>query len=1492
MLNPILAQPVRMRLRRALCLLLIVLCAGSLQLHAQQSQTTSVCSGSPFYFLKPGAPTGTMYTWKAPTILPSAGAVTGGSAEPNPRSAVSQVLENTTTFQATATYEVYSQYNNVRDTFVLVVTVNPLPELTSTATPAAICSGASFAYAPASSTPNASYTWNRVAVPGLSNVGGQGTGNPNEILSNITTAPVTVTYSYTVSANGCSKSGQDVQVQVNPIPFLNSNLTPPNVCSGSTFNYVPSSPNANSFTWTRALATGISTGAGASNGNPEVHEILENTTLIPRVVTYRYTLTNNTLTCSSNSQSISVIVMPTPKVSDQVVAANCSGNAFLSSPANVPEGTLYTWTNPQPINSGAIITGGSAVNVGQLFISQSLTNGGSSTETMRYTVTPNAAGCYGSTFFVDVPVNTTSGSTPVLSNGPLQAICSGGSFVFNPSSTSTVAGYAWKRFYNTSINESPNSGNSAVINETSLTNNTTIQTTVYYAYTLTAPNGCANTQTLALPVNPPTSLNSTQTPVAICSNTLFSYAPSSATPNTAFGWTRAAVNGISNSADGGSGNINEVLVNTTVAPIPVTYRFSLVTPDGCTRNQNVVVTVNPTPLLTSSATPPAICSGGVFAYTPLSSTSGAAFSWTRDAIPFIANAQGSGSGNSLNEVLVDTSINAVTVPYRYTVSANGCSNTQSIAVVVNPTPRVGGQIVTVCSKTALTLPSLNVPAGTTYNWAPPTILPLGSVAGANTVTLTGETSFTQLLTNQTLNPAHLTYNVTPVYNGCTGVSFKVDATLNPVPVIANQTVPAVCSGVAFSYANGNVPTGTTYTWSSPVLLPLNSLTGGSAQEIGQSNVSQLLSSTNNLTNIATYTVTPAAYGCNGNSFTLTVPVNPTPAIADLSDTICSNGSFALAPTAPANTTYAWSLPISKPFGAIVGSSAQTGSSTVSQSLVNATNANAQAVYTVTPTAGACAGPAFNVTITVGVPLPFTNDQAALICSGTTFDVTPATARPGTTYTWSVPSVTPAGSIVGALAMSAPQTLISQKLDNLIDQADTVVYTILPYNTGCRGNIFKATVRVLPLPKASVTGTPVICRYPTDTMTVTFTGTGPWSFDYTNGNTSGTLSGITTPVYKWVVAAVPNLASRMVAITNVRDVACVNNANTGSFTQQVNPLPVAQLNSLHGVYICNNVQDTLFVQSLRASDVLNYQWTRNGLPITAATDDTLVTAQAGRYNVTMVNQYGCVDTLTSPLSVSVVKQPALKITLDSYCVDKQIRFTNLTDTIGIGATTWTWDFGDTTSSNLFSPTHTYVRAGKHHLRLTAVQAFCQGYTTTADAVLDVQAPIAGITMPSVSAYKGKSTPLSVRSLPGYTYQWTPSRGIDKPDSASVNFDLSSTQQYAVKLISSGGCVTTDSLLVRVFDDKLQNIFVPKSFTPNNDGINDVLYPYLSGIKTFKYFKVINRLGKVVFETTNPDQGWNGTVNGVPQPMGIYLWFSVGTALDGSLIETKGQTLILR
>ena len=90
----------------------------------------------------------------------------------------------------------------------------------------------------------------------------------------------------------------------------------------------------------------------------------------------------------------------------------------------------------------------------------------------------------------------------------------------------------------------------------------------------------------------------------------------------------------------------------------------------------------------------------------------------------------------------------------------------------------------------------------------------------------------------------------------------------------------------------------------------------------------------------------------------------------------------------------------------------------------------------------------------------------------------------------------------------------------------------------------------------------------------------------------------------------------------------------------------------------------------------------------------------------------------------------------------------------------------------------------------------------------------------------------------------------------------------------------------------NIYVPKVFTPNGDGTNDVLKPILVGISSFHYFSVYNRWGNLLFTTQDPNTGWDGRVKGVPQPVETYLWIAEGVDTNGKKVVQKGMVSLIR
>ena len=75
---------------------------------------------------------------------------------------------------------------------------------------------------------------------------------------------------------------------------------------------------------------------------------------------------------------------------------------------------------------------------------------------------------------------------------------------------------------------------------------------------------------------------------------------------------------------------------------------------------------------------------------------------------------------------------------------------------------------------------------------------------------------------------------------------------------------------------------------------------------------------------------------------------------------------------------------------------------------------------------------------------------------------------------------------------------------------------------------------------------------------------------------------------------------------------------------------------------------------------------------------------------------------------------------------------------------------------------------------------------------------------------------------------------------------------------------DTVNIRVF--KGPTFYVPTAFTPNGDGLNDIFRPTAVGIASMEYFRVFNRYGELVYETSDITKGWDGTYKGVKQNIG--------------------------
>ena len=189
------------------------------------------------------------------------------------------------------------------------------------------------------------------------------------------------------------------------------------------------------------------------------------------------------------------------------------------------------------------------------------------------------------------------------------------------------------------------------------------------------------------------------------------------------------------------------------------------------------------------------------------------------------------------------------------------------------------------------------------------------------------------------------------------------------------------------------------------------------------------------------------------------------------------------------------------------------------------------------------------------------------------------------------------------------------------------------------------------------------------------------------------------------------------------------------------------------------------------------------------------------------------------------------------------------------------------------------------------------TQSVEVVVTVNKATPGMRYPTVTTAPNTSVPLNARDLgPNYSYTWFPPAGLNFTDIESPTFNYNQQTQYTITLTPpDGSCPTVDTLLVTLRQQDLgckSKIDVPKAWSPDGDGHNDKLYPLTICIKELKYFRVFNRWGQLVFETSTIGQGWDGIFNGSPQVMDVYTWTLEADGVDGVHYKLAGNSILMR
>jgi gliding motility-associated-like protein len=1128
-----------------------------------------------------------------------------------------------------------------------------------------------------------------------------------------------------------------------------------------------------------------------------------------------------------------------------------SGNytVLVKGTCNTATAVVNVTVNPTPLITAsssptAICIGNSATltaNGGATYTwNPGGTNGSpitvSPASTTVYTVTSkSAAGCTGTrTLQVVVnplPTPTASNNSPVCENGTLNL------------TSGAATSYTW----------TGPAGFTSNLQNPSITN---VQLTAAgpYSVTVSSAAGCTATAVTNVTINPLPAITAAASPTGICIGDISTL---TAGGGTTYTWQP----------------INVVAQTATTSPLASTvYTVTGMDANSCVNTATVLVFINYSPNLTVTATPAVICYGQS---STLNCNGAASYTW----IP--------GNMQMQSPVVTPTATQAYTV---FGVSVAGCLSSNTTTVTVNPLPVVN--------------PTNNGPicAGNTL---------MLTVAGAATYTWTGPNSFSSNAQNPTI-PGSQTVN-TGVYNvtvataaGCVDYG-TTSAVVNPLPNPVALSNSPVCANQPINFT-GSSATAVTYTWTGPGLS-----SNVQSPSIGSS------SAANN--GVFTFSVTDAN-GCV-NFTTTAVTVNPLPIPVVNSPTACANGSFTL--TASGGNTYTWSGPLgfassqqnpvltnaqvsmSGPYNVLVTSAQGCTSTAVANASVtpnpvpsastggpvctgatlqlnasggtsyawigpgsyvsfsqNPSIGNAQVnqsgVYTVVVSANSCT--AMTTVNAVVNPLPSpTITSNAPVCAGQQLNIT---GSGGVLYSWTGPASFSSNS-------SAP-SIISTSASNTGNYNLTVTDA-----NGCV-NSTSAFLTVNALPVVSAFGSTVCAN---QTANLSANGGSTYSWSGPGGFTSNQQN--------------PSLLNSTSAMSGVYSVIVtdVNNCvNTAAANLVINPIPTPQASN--NSPICMNQ-----LLGLTASGGQTYMWNGPGGFSSSAQSPTFTAnsaALSGNYVVTVTDNIGCSATATTVVQVNPLPTASILSSNSKGCAPLCPTFTAQGSA---GVQSYNWNFGSGQSSGGINTTNCYANSGDYTVSLTvADNAGCQGSALFIVNVYPVPvadfnyAPLKPIVNGDGVDFTDASHGANITSWNWYFTNQATAGASSTQQNPHFYYEEPGTYPAVLIVKSDLGC--TDTLIKAIFVGEDFGVYVPNSFTPNGDGVNDIFHPKGYGITKYE-FDIFDRWGERVYHTNTFEEGWDGkhqTKGGDVLKGDTYIWRIKLTNTFGKAHEYTGHVTLIK
>ncbi len=342
--------------------------------------------------------------------------------------------------------------------------------------------------------------------------------------------------------------------------------------------------------------------------------------------------------------------------------------------------------------------------------------------------------------------------------------------------------------------------------------------------------------------------------------------------------------------------------------------------------------------------------------------------------------------------------------------------------------------------------------------------------------------------------------------------------------------------------------------------------------------------------------------------------------------------------------------------------------------------------------------------------------------------------------------------------------------------------------------------------------------------------------------------------------------------------CVSNPTSITInTPTVIPAPSLQLIQPN----CDTISGKIIINAPKGPGLY---YSINGLDFSNTTGSFYGLAP-GTYSVSVKNDSGCVSSsvaviVDSPPTIPPapgidVLQPTCAIPTGSILVNSPI---------GSG-------FSYSINGNAFSASTTFSGlAPGNYTVTTKYDSGC--VSTVTNTVLNAAIPL-NLTLSATpnSVKQGDKVQFTVSgNTPFLVTAWLPINSFPNQNSLSQNIAITSAGPYSVAGKAAGACTDTTSTTI-IIQPSFSDIFIPNTFTPNGDGVNDELLVYGNNIQEIR-FQIFNQSGKMVFESRDQQKGWDGQFKGKIQPIGVYLFLLRVVLDDKSTINRKGSVNLIR